>query len=66
VLELKLMSQDGQVDGLIIFSGTIPLLTSEIVYGSSFRAELIDSRFGSRLTCEYKVLRLDYLNGVES
>jgi len=57
---------DGQADGLVIFSGTIPLLTGEMIYGSSFRAELIDSRLGRRLTCEYKVLRLDYLEGVES
>ena len=56
---------DGQADGLVIFSGTIPMLTCQIIYGSSFRAELIDSRLGRRLTCEYKVLRLDYLEGVE-
>lgn len=57
---------DGQADGLVIYSGTIPIVTNEIIYGSSFRAELIDSRLGRRLTCEYKVVRLDYLEDVGS
>jgi hypothetical protein len=55
-----------QTDGLVIFSGTIPTLTKEMIFGCAFRTELIDSRLGRSLTCEYKVLRLDYLEGVES
>jgi hypothetical protein len=53
--------KDGQSDGLVIFSGTVPILTGEMIFGSSFRAELVDARAGRSLTCEYRVLILDYL-----
>jgi hypothetical protein len=53
--------KDGQSDGLVIFSGTVPILTKEMIFGTRFRAELIDARKDRRLTCEYRVLILDYL-----
>jgi hypothetical protein len=58
--------RDHQADGLVIFSGTIPTLTREIIFGSAFRAELIDERLGRNLICEYRVTRLNYLEGIES
>jgi hypothetical protein len=53
--------KDGQSDGLVIFSGTVPVLTREMIFGSSFRAELVDARAGRSLVCEYRVVILDYL-----
>ncbi|MBW2206749.1 MAG: DUF2848 family protein [Deltaproteobacteria bacterium] len=55
--------RDGSSEGLVIFSGTVPILTSEMVYGDYFRSELIDSRTGASLTCEYSVQPMDYLKG---
>ncbi len=52
---------DGMFDGLVIFSGTLPVLTNEIIYGSRFRCELIDQRIGRILSCEYQINILDYL-----
>ncbi|MDP6682879.1 MAG: DUF2848 family protein [Desulfobacterales bacterium] len=52
---------DGMDDGLVLFSGTLPVLTDEIVYGSHFRCELIDLRLDRVLACEYKINTLDYL-----
>ncbi|MEA1963627.1 MAG: DUF2848 family protein [Candidatus Aerophobetes bacterium] len=52
---------DGEEDGLVIFSGTIPTVTNEIIHGSYFRSELIDSRLKRSLTCEYQIKKLDYL-----
>jgi len=53
--------KDGQCDGLVIFSGTVPILTREMIFGTGFRAELIDTRKDRSLTCEYRVVILDYL-----
>ena len=52
---------DGIVDGLVIFSGTLPVLTDKIIYGSHFRSELIDRRIDRVLACEYQINILDYL-----
>jgi len=60
---VKRAIKDGGTDGLIIFSGTVPILTREMVFGSAFRAELIDARRDRKLLCEYRVIVLDYLEG---
>ena len=52
---------DDMADGLVIFSGTLPVLTNEIIYGSYFRCELIDQRMDRFLACEYQINILDYL-----
>jgi len=52
---------DDLADGLVIFSGTLPVLTDEIIYGSHFRCELIDQRKDRFLACEYQINILDYL-----
>lgn len=57
---------DGREDGLVIFSGTVPILTSEIICGSYFRSELVDSRLQRTLACEYQIKKLEYLNDVAS
>jgi hypothetical protein len=58
--------KDDQTDGLVIFSGTLPILTSKIIFGSAFRAELIDKRLGRSLICEYQILKLDYIECMET
>jgi hypothetical protein len=55
---------DGE-SGLVIFSGTIPILTKDILYGSYFRGELMDSTLNQTLTCEYWIKRLTYLKNAE-
>jgi hypothetical protein len=63
---VKSRLKDTQYDGLVIFSGTVPVLTGEMIYGRAFRAELVDSRMGRSLSCEYEIIRLDYLDVTES
>jgi hypothetical protein len=58
--------KDDQTDGLVIFSGTVPTLTGEMIFGSAFRAELFDERLGRSLICEYQVLKLNYIEGMET
>lgn len=62
---VKSKLNDGKEDGLVIFSGTAPILTGEIIYGNYFRGELIDLRLGRALSCEYEIRKLDYLKDME-
>jgi len=57
---------DRQYEGLVIFSGTVPILKNEIIYATNFRCELTDFRLKRSLTCEYQIKCLDYLTGTES
>ncbi|MDO9351288.1 MAG: DUF2848 family protein, partial [Deltaproteobacteria bacterium] len=54
---------DKNLNGMVIFSGTIPILTGKFVYGPYFEAELYNPRTGKRLNCHYQVQVLDYLRG---
>ena len=60
---VKNKSIDKSLDGTMIFSGTIPILTEKFVYGPYFEAELFHPRSGKRLNCFYQVQVLDYLRG---
>jgi hypothetical protein len=55
--------RDRRCDGLVIFSGTLPILGGKIISGDGFRGELLDSRTGRSLSCSYRTTRLDYLAG---
>ena len=45
----------GDLEGLIFYSGTIPLLTEKMIYGDYFESELFSPLKGNRLRCEYRV-----------
>jgi hypothetical protein len=55
--------KDGQEDGLVIFSGTVPVLGGKILPGDEFRAALDDPRSGRSLGCSYRIVPLQYLSG---
>jgi hypothetical protein len=44
--------------GLVLYSGTIPVLTHGFVYGSHFRGELVDPRRAQSLSCAYHIERI--------
>jgi hypothetical protein len=46
--------------GLVIFSGTIPLLGGHLVAADEFRAELVQPRTGRLLSCTYRCDVLDF------
>jgi len=48
-------------DGLVIFSGTVPILTGEVICGDTFRCELRNPKTGGSLHCEYDVSVLNFL-----
>ena len=51
----------GSLENLIIFSGTMGMLTGEFVFGESFSAKLVDEKIKRRLEISYDVKPLDYL-----
>jgi len=53
---------DGDLNHSVIFSGTVSILTDEIIFGEGFEAELEDPVLGRKLSCPYRVHQLDYLS----
>jgi hypothetical protein len=51
--------------GLVIFSGTVPMVSGKIIYSREFRCELLDPRSRRALCCSYRATPLDYLEGAE-
>jgi hypothetical protein len=54
---------DRNLEGVVILSGTIPVLGGEMQYSDYFEAELIHPPTGRRLSCAYRVQVLDFLKG---
>jgi hypothetical protein len=57
--------KDERSEGLVIFSGTLPLVAGTIVYGTEFRCALFDPLTGRSLSCAYRAVPLGYLEGAE-
>jgi hypothetical protein len=51
----------GPLVHLVLFSGTMGMLTEEFVFGESFSAALVDEHINRRLEISYNVKPLDYL-----
>jgi hypothetical protein len=51
----------GPLQNLIIFSGTMGMLTGEFIYSQKFSAKLIDEKLNRRLEISYDIRPLDYL-----
>ena len=51
----------GPLKDLVIFSGTLGMLTGEFVFGDNFSATLADEKSNRRLEMSYRIQPLDYL-----
>ena len=51
----------GPLENLIIYSGTLGMLTGEFIFGQKFSAGLIDEKLNRRIDIFYDVKPLDYL-----
>lgn len=49
--------------GVVIYSGTIPILAERVHFSHYFEVELYDPKTGRRLGCSYKINVLSYLKG---
>jgi hypothetical protein len=56
---------DGTREGLVVFSGTLPLLDGAFVCGTEFRGELVDPVLRRSIGCRYAIDRLNYLKAAE-
>ncbi len=54
---------DRNLDGVAIFSGTVPILTDRPNYNNYFQVELYNPKTNRKLTCTYEVNLLRYLTG---
>ncbi len=50
---------DGPLKEIVIFSGTLGMVTGEFVFGEAFMAELVDERLSRRLDLAYAVRSID-------
>lgn len=53
---------EGVTDGLVIYSGTLPIVCAQMIFGDHFRCELRDPASGRSLRCEYDIRVLDYVH----
>jgi len=51
----------GPLEGVIIYSGTVGMVTRGFVCGERFEAELVDEKLNRRLELTYDIRPLDYL-----
>jgi len=49
-----------RISGIVLFSGTPPLLTGEMVFADRFEAELLDTSFKRKIAVEYDIHTLDW------
>ena len=52
----------GSINNLVIFSGTMGMLTADFVFAEKFCAQLIDEKLNRRLEIAYDIKPLDYLS----
>jgi hypothetical protein len=50
----------GDTGGIVIFSGTPPLLAGEMVFADRFEAELLDADLNRKITIEYDIHTLEW------
>ncbi len=54
---------DGDLIGTAIYSGTLALLSGELICGERFEVELSDERRGRLLRCDYRVTPIAWIKG---
>jgi hypothetical protein len=52
----------GPIKNLVIFSGTMGMLTEDFVFAEKFRVQLIDEKLNRRFEFAYDIKPLDYLS----
>jgi hypothetical protein len=58
---IKSNVKDKTMDGFLIYSGTVPLLSAQIISGEGFEVELLNPLNQMKRTCGYKTYSMDFL-----
>lgn len=53
--------KDNDLEGMVLFLGTLPILEKGFVFSGAFEGELVDERMGRKLTFGYQIRRIDWL-----
>ena len=51
---------DNGIGGIVIFSGTPPILSGEMIFANRFEAELLDDSLNRKITIEYDIQILEW------
>lgn len=60
---IKNKLDDRNLNGVVVYSGTVSIIPEKINYSNYFEVELYRPKMGRRLNCAYKIRVLDYLKG---
>jgi hypothetical protein len=52
---------DGSISEMTIYSGTVAILTNQMIYADIFEVELFDPQSGNKLVCKYEIRLMDFL-----
>jgi len=52
----------GSLDGMVILSGTPPILTGEMIFADRFEGELYDPILKRKITIDYSIKTIDWFN----
>lgn len=52
---------DGNLNGMVLFMGTLPTLGKELVFSQTFEGQLLDPTLGRALSFHYRVSPMDWL-----
>ena len=52
---------DGELDGMVLFMGTIPTLGGELLFSPTFEGRLSDEVLGRELSVHYRIRPMDWL-----
>ncbi|MGD9078146.1 MAG: DUF2848 family protein [Desulfobacterales bacterium] len=51
---------NNDIGGIVIFSGTPPILSGEMIFADRFEAELLDTSLNRKITIEYEIQTLEW------
>ncbi len=58
---VKSVVADGELDGMVLFMGTIPTLGGELLFSPTFEGRLSDEVLGRELSVHYRIRPMDWL-----
>ena len=58
---VKSVLADGELDGMVLFMGTIPTLGGELLFSPTFEGRLSDEVLGRELSLRYRIRPMDWL-----
>lgn len=62
--KMKEQHVKGDINGTVVYSGTVPVIGGEFIYSSHFEAELVDEQTKRSISCAYSIKPVTWFEGV--